>query len=89
VLSKKPSVPDLPLILPGMIVIVKNPRNPFYMYCGIVQRVTDGKVGVLFEGGNWDKLITFWLDELERREKGPPMVNPKSAIIETMVEKSA
>ncbi|KAJ4806993.1 Chlororespiratory reduction31 [Rhynchospora pubera] len=87
--KKKPSVPDLPLFLPGMIAIVKNPRNPFYMYCGIVQRVTDGKVGVLFEGGNWDKLITFELDELERRDKGPPMVNPKSAIIETMVEKSA
>ncbi|KAJ3684698.1 hypothetical protein LUZ61_013862 [Rhynchospora tenuis] len=87
--KKKPTVPDLPLFLPGMIVIVKNPRNPFYMYCGIVQRVTDGKVGVLFEGGNWDKLITFELDELERRDKGPPMVNPKSAILETMVEKSA
>ncbi|KAJ3694028.1 hypothetical protein LUZ60_009508 [Juncus effusus] len=85
--KKKPSVPDLPLFLPGMIVLVKNPRNPFHMYCGIVQRVTDGKAGVLFEGGNWDKLITFRLDELERREKGPPMVNPKSVILESLVEK--
>ncbi|XP_020102782.1 NAD(P)H-quinone oxidoreductase subunit S, chloroplastic [Ananas comosus] len=85
----KPRAPELPLFLPGMIVIVKNPKNPFYMYCGIVQRVTDGKVGVLFEGGNWDRLITFRLDELERRDKGPPMVNPKSAVLESIVTKSA
>lgn len=26
--------------------------------------------GVLFEGGNWEMLITFRLQELERREKG-------------------
>ncbi|KAL2524950.1 NAD(P)H-quinone oxidoreductase subunit S [Abeliophyllum distichum] len=83
---KKPKAPELPLLLPGMIAIVKNPNNPFYRYCGIVQRITDGKAGVLFEGGNWDRLVTFRLDELERREKGPPMVNPKSAILETMVE---
>jgi hypothetical protein len=30
-----------------------------------VQRVSDGKVAVLFEGGNWDKLVTFRLKELE------------------------
>lgn len=85
---KKAKAPELPLLLPGMIAIVKNRRNPFYMYCGIVQRISDGKAGVLFEGGNWDKLVTFRLDELERREKGPPMVNPKSAILEDLVEKS-
>ncbi|RDX75567.1 NAD(P)H-quinone oxidoreductase subunit S, chloroplastic, partial [Mucuna pruriens] len=78
-LSKKPKPPELPLLLPGMIAIVKNPNNPFYMYCGIVQRITDGKAGVLFEGGNWDRLITFRLEELERREKGPPCKNPRSA----------
>ncbi|XP_058083334.1 NAD(P)H-quinone oxidoreductase subunit S, chloroplastic [Magnolia sinica] len=85
--SSKPKPPELPLLMPGMIVIVKNPDNPFHMYCGIIQRITDGKAGVLFEGGNWDKLITFRLDELERREKGPPMVNPKSASLETLFEK--
>ncbi|KAL2236711.1 NAD(P)H-quinone oxidoreductase subunit S, chloroplastic [Sesamum indicum] len=88
-LVKKPKPPELPLLLPGMIAIVKNPSNPFYMYCGIVQRITDGKAGVLFEGGNWDRLITFRLEELERREKGPPMVNPRSVILEEMVEKSS
>uniref|UniRef100_A0A2P2PI46 NADPH-quinone oxidoreductase subunit Sic n=1 Tax=Rhizophora mucronata TaxID=61149 RepID=A0A2P2PI46_RHIMU len=87
--SKKPKAPELPLLMPGMIAIVKNPNNPFYMYCGIVQRITDGKAGVLFEGGNWDRLITFGLEELERRDKGPPGKNPKSAIIETLVETEA
>lgn len=85
--SKKPKPPALPLLMPGMIAIVKNPNNPYYMYCGIVQRITDGKAGVLFEGGNWDRLITFRLEELERREKGPPMKNPKSAILEPFLEK--
>ncbi|XP_028774785.1 NAD(P)H-quinone oxidoreductase subunit S, chloroplastic [Neltuma alba] len=85
--SKKPKAPELPLLLPGMIAIVKNENNPFYMYCGIVQRITDGKAGVLFEGGNWDRLITFRLEELERREKGPPMKNPKSAVLEPFLEK--
>ncbi|OMO79754.1 hypothetical protein CCACVL1_13439 [Corchorus capsularis] len=84
--TKKPKPPELPLLMPGMIAIVKNPNNPFYMYCGIVQRITDGKAGVLFEGGNWDRLITFRLDELERREKGPPMKNPKSVVLEAILE---
>lgn len=86
-LVKKPKPPELPLLLPGMIAIVKNPNNPYYMYCGIVQRITDGKAAVLFEGGNWDRLISFRLEELERREKGPPMVSPRSVILEKMVEK--
>lgn len=84
--SKKSKPPELPLLLPGMIALVKNPNNPYYMYCGIVQRITDGKAGVLFEGGNWDRLITFRLEELERREKGPPMTNPKSVVLEPMIE---
>lgn len=87
--GKKPKAPELPLLLPGMIAIVSNPNSPYYMYCGIVQRITDGKAGVLFEGGNWDRLITFRLDELERREKGPPGKNPKSAVLEPMLEKDS
>ena len=87
--SHRPAPPELPLLMPGMIVIVKNPSNPYYQYCGTVQRVTDGMAGVLFEGGNWDKLLSFRLEELERREKGPPMVNPKSAVLETMAEENS
>ncbi|MEL6502751.1 MAG: NAD(P)H dehydrogenase subunit NdhS, partial [Cyanobacteria bacterium J06623_1] len=37
----------------------------YYRFEGLVQRVSDGKVAVLFEGGNWDKLITFRFSELE------------------------
>ncbi|KAJ9706181.1 hypothetical protein PVL29_001640 [Vitis rotundifolia] len=44
---------------------------------------------LLMPGGNWDRLITFRLEELQRRDKGPPMKNPKSAILETLLEKEA
>ncbi|KAH7420944.1 hypothetical protein KP509_13G031600 [Ceratopteris richardii] len=80
-LQQKPRAPPPPLLMPGMTVIVKNKDNPFYMFGGIVQRVTDGKVAVLFEGGNWDKLQTFYIEELERTPSGPPMTHPKSAIL--------
>jgi hypothetical protein len=53
------------MILPGATVRVKNPADTYYRYEGLVQRLTDGKVAVLFEGGNWDKLVTFRLSELE------------------------
>jgi hypothetical protein len=53
------------MILPGATVRVKNPADTYYRYEGIVQRISDGKIAVLFEGGNWDKLITFRLPELE------------------------
>ncbi|KAJ8764800.1 hypothetical protein K2173_010265 [Erythroxylum novogranatense] len=62
--------PELALLLPGMIALVKNPCSPYYMYW-MVERITDGKPGVLFEGGHWDRLIKFGLEELEAREKGP------------------
>jgi hypothetical protein len=53
------------MILPGATVRVKNPADTYYRFEGLVQRVSDGKVAVLFEGGNWDKLITFRFSELE------------------------
>lgn len=53
------------MILPGSTVRVKNPNDTYYRFEGIVQRVTDGKAAVLFEGGNWDKLVAFKLSELE------------------------
>jgi hypothetical protein len=53
------------MILPGATVRVKNPADTYYRSEGLVQRVSDGKVAVLFEGGNWDKLVTFRLAELE------------------------
>jgi hypothetical protein len=56
------------MILPGATVRVKNPADTYYRFEGLVQRVSDGKVAVLFEGGNWDKLVTFRLSELEAVE---------------------
>lgn len=53
------------MILPGTVVKVTNADDIYYGFEGLVQRVTDGKAAVLFEGGNWDKLITFRLSQLE------------------------
>jgi hypothetical protein len=53
------------MILPGAIVKVTNPDDTYYCFEGLVQRVSDGKAAVLFENGNWDKLVTFQLSELE------------------------
>jgi hypothetical protein len=56
------------MILPGSLVKVTNIDDIYYGFQGLVQRVTDGKVAVLFEGGNWDKLITFRMSELQAVE---------------------
>ncbi len=53
------------MILPGLEVRVINPDDTYYKFQGYVQRVSDGTAAVLFEGGNWDKLVTFRLSELE------------------------
>lgn len=53
------------MILPGSIVRVINSNDIYYKYEGLVQRLSDGKAAVLFEGGNWDKLVTFNLSELQ------------------------
>ena len=57
-LSSKP-------ILPGSVVIIRDANSIYRGYKGFVQRVTNKKAAVLFEGGNWDKLITFHLTSLE------------------------
>ena len=57
-LSSKP-------ILPGSIVVVRDVNSIYRGYKGFVQRVTKKNDAVLFEGGNWDKLITFQLTNLE------------------------
>ena len=52
-------------ILPGSFVVVKDINSIYRGYKGFVQRVTNKKAAVLFEGGNWDKLITFQLKNLD------------------------
>ena len=52
-------------ILPGSFVVVKDINSIYRGYKGFVQRVTNKKAAVLFEGGNWDKLITFQLSNLD------------------------
>jgi NAD(P)H dehydrogenase subunit S len=53
------------MILPGSTIRVKNSNDIYYNFQGFVQRITDGKAAVLFEGGNWDKMVTFRLSEIE------------------------
>tara|TARA_B100000945_G_scaffold297222_1_gene276130 strand:+ start:1943 stop:2128 length:186 start_codon:yes stop_codon:yes gene_type:complete len=52
-------------ILPGSFVVVTDLNSIYRGYKGFVQRVTKKNAAVLFEGGNWDKLITFQLTNLE------------------------
>lgn len=53
------------MILPGSAVRVKNADDIYYGYQGLVQRISSNSAAVLFEGGNWDKLVTFYLSDLE------------------------
>ena len=51
-------------ILPGSTVQVKDPTSIYMGYKGFVQRISGDKAAVLFEGGNWDKLITIPIKNL-------------------------
>ncbi|PSN17359.1 DUF3252 domain-containing protein [filamentous cyanobacterium CCP5] len=53
------------MIFPGSVVKVTNLDDTYYGFQGLVQRISDGKVAVLFEGGNWDHLVTFQMGEIE------------------------
>ena len=53
------------VILPGSSVVVKNSLSIYRGYQGFVQRITEDKAAVLFEGGNWDKLLTIPIKDLE------------------------
>ena len=52
------------LVLPGSEVKVVDPCSIYRGYTGIVQRVSGQRAAVLFEGGNWDKLVTMWCSQL-------------------------
>jgi hypothetical protein len=52
-------------ILPGSTVVVRDERSIYNGYRGFVQRISGRMAAVLFEGGNWDKLVTVPLTTLE------------------------
>jgi len=56
---------DLP-ILPGCTVMVRDGCSIYNGYRGFVQRISGDRAAVLFEGGNWDKLVTMPLNRLEQ-----------------------
>ena len=51
-------------ILPGATVTVTNQESIYNGYEGFVQRISGDKAAVLFEGGNWDKLLTLPIKDL-------------------------
>ena len=53
-------------ILPGTAVTVNNQESIYNGYEGFVQRISGDKAAVLFEGGNWDKLLTLPLKDLTK-----------------------
>jgi hypothetical protein len=53
-------------ILPGSTVIVRDSRSIYNGYTGFVQRISGTRAAVLFEGGNWDKLVTLPLATLQQ-----------------------
>jgi NAD(P)H dehydrogenase subunit S len=53
------------MILPGSTIRVTNSNDIYFGFQGFVQHITDGKVAVIFEGGNWDKIVTFRMSEIE------------------------
>ena len=52
-------------ILPGATVTVVDVTSIYNGYTGFVQRISGDRAAVLFEGGNWDKLITMRLRDLQ------------------------
>lgn len=52
-------------ILPGTTVVVSDASSIYNGYRGFVQRISGRRAAVLFEGGNWDKLITVPLATLQ------------------------
>ena len=52
-------------ILPGSTVTVADATSIYNGYTGFVQRISGDRAAVLFEGGNWDNLVTLRLRDLQ------------------------
>ena len=46
-------------------VTVADATSIYNGYTGFVQRISGDRAAVLFEGGNWDKLVTMRLKDLQ------------------------
>ena len=57
--------PESSPILPGSTVTVSDTTSIYSGYMGFVQRISGDRAAVLFEGGNWDKLVTIPLVKLQ------------------------
>ena len=53
------------MILPGSTVQGNDCSAIYNGYQGFVQRISGDRAAVLFEGGNWDKLVTLPLKTLK------------------------
>ena len=53
------------IFFPGTMIRVNNPTSIYNGYEGFIQRISGDKAAVLFEGGNWDKLITIPIKDLD------------------------
>ncbi len=53
------------MIFPGSAVRITNQGDLYYGFEGQVQRITDGRIAVIFSGGNWEKIVSFRRSELE------------------------
>ena len=51
-------------ILPGSTVTVQDVTSIYHGYTGFVQRISGDRAAVLFEGGNWDKMVTMLIRDL-------------------------
>ena len=65
-LHQSPAMAEPLPILPGSTVVVRDGRSIYNGYKGFVQRISGAKAAVLFEGGNWDKLVTLPLSRLQQ-----------------------
>lgn len=63
--SSADASPGVAPVLPGTTVVVRDGRSIYNGYRGFVQRISGSQAAVLFEGGNWDKLVTMPLKTLE------------------------
>ena len=59
-----PAMASAAPILPGATVTVVDATSIYNGYSGFVQRISGDRAAVLFEGGNWDKLVTLRLRDL-------------------------